>query len=122
VWLLHKHFPFVPTVLQNVPLNQPLVLESRYPRKCILAYLLYYKTNIHSPFAPPLMSADESVLMHDSCAYTFVSQLLYWSTWPIDTSSKLIFILLLFYINFWLYTMFKAKFCLYITHKFACSL
>ena len=24
MWLLHKNFPFVPTVMQNVPLNLPL--------------------------------------------------------------------------------------------------
>ena len=27
VWLLHKHYPFVPTVIQNVSLNLPLFLE-----------------------------------------------------------------------------------------------
>jgi len=36
VWLLHKHYPFVPTVIQNVSLNLPLFLESRYSRKCVL--------------------------------------------------------------------------------------
>ena len=36
VWLLHKHYPFVPTVIQNVPLNLPFV---PYPRNCELRVL-----------------------------------------------------------------------------------
>jgi len=34
---LHKHYPFVPTIMQNVLLNVhvPLFLESRYPTKWV---------------------------------------------------------------------------------------
>jgi len=34
VMLLHKFYPFVPTIMQNVPLNLPFLLESRYPGNC----------------------------------------------------------------------------------------
>ena len=40
MWLLHKHHPFVPTVLQNVPLNLPFELESRYLGNWILLQII----------------------------------------------------------------------------------
>jgi len=36
MWLLQKHYPFVLTVMQKVPLKLPFLLENRYPRNCVL--------------------------------------------------------------------------------------
>jgi len=36
LWLLHKHYPFVPTRMQNVTLKLPVFLVSHYPGNCIV--------------------------------------------------------------------------------------
>ena len=40
VWLLHKPYQFVPSVMQNIPIKVLLFQESRYPGKCVLGLLV----------------------------------------------------------------------------------
>jgi len=67
VWLLHKHYPFVPIVMQNVLLNVLLFLESRYPGKCLFVFKSSYEMLSYTEHTVCTALPHRLVLTEETC-------------------------------------------------------